>query len=195
MNSSEWKRQRQELDPEQERLREKRLREEKLKREQKRLMEEQERLMQEQKRLMEEEERLMREQEEILRNSEMSINDADRDLLNKIHLYFQKKNPQNSQMRQLSSEQLKWYIYNDIDTLATMIRAEEPNIRKFSLILHTDKLRGLSKEFYSKIYDFYTKWKNKYQDGGKKRTYRNKSNKKRKNTRSKKHLKKNKRKV
>jgi hypothetical protein len=194
------KRQRQESDPEQERLRK-----ERLKREQERLKREQEerlRREQEERLRREQEERLRREQEGLMqeqeRNSEMSMNDADHNLLNKIHSYFKKKNPQNSQMSQLSIDNLKLLIYNTNDknnTLAKMIRAEEPNIRKFSLILHSDKLRGLSNEFYSKIDELYKQWTGLYQDGGKKRTYRNKSNKKRKNTRSKKHLKKNKRKV
>ena len=62
--------------------------------------------------------------------------------------------------------------------------------------MHPDKLdtSGLSEEFIDNINDFYKIFLGKSR-GGKKRTHRNKSNKKRKNTRSKKYLKKNKRKV
>jgi hypothetical protein len=182
------KRQRQESDPEQEKLREERLRQERLRREQER--QEQERREQERQ---EQERREQERREQISRNSEMSINDADRELLQKILSYF-RTNSQNPQLTQLSIEELKSLIYNNKYELDRRIQADKPIVKRFNLILHPDKLNtnGLSDEFYSKIDEFYRIFG---KIGGKKRTYRNKSNKKKKNTRSKKHLKKNKRKV
>jgi hypothetical protein len=212
MNPSGWKQaedlgKRQESDPEQKRLREEQERQEQERQKQERLRREQERQRQErQERLRREQERQEQERQEqerqeqerlrreqISRNSEMSINDADRELLQKILLYF-RTNSQNPELTQLSIEELKSLIYNNKTDLNRRIQDDKRIVRRFNAILHPDKLKenNLSKEFYSNIDEFYRMFEKK---GGKKRTYRNKSNKKRKNTRSKKHLKKNKRKV